>query len=250
MTPVSRQIILDTETTGLEAEQGHRIIEIGCVELVNRRYTHNNYWHYVNPEREIDEGAMQVHGIRNEFLVGKPKFHELANELWAYLKGAELIIHNAAFDVGFLDKEFGRVGFTQKIADICQVTDTVAMARKMHPGQRVSLDALRGGQLRPRPPRRPARRAPAGRRLPVDDRWPESPDAGQRRRGRRPAALPLRRAAGLAGGLAPGAAAQRRGTGGAPCPSEEDDGQGQVSVGGGAQCLNWRWPSSISKAVA
>jgi len=142
MTPVSRQIILDTETTGLEAEQGHRIIEIGCVELVNRRYTHNNYWHYVNPEREIDEGAMQVHGIRNEFLVGKPKFHELANELWAYLKGAELIIHNAAFDVGFLDKEFGRVGFTQKIADICQVTDTVAMARKMHPGQRVSLDAL------------------------------------------------------------------------------------------------------------
>jgi len=142
MTPAGRQIILDTETTGLEAEQGHRIIEIGCVELVNRRYTHNNFWHYVNPEREIDEGAMQVHGIRNEFLHGKPKFHELAKELWAYLKGAELIIHNAAFDVGFLDKEFGRLGFTQKIADICVITDTVAMARKMHPGQRVSLDAL------------------------------------------------------------------------------------------------------------
>jgi len=139
---MTRQIVLDTETTGLEADQGHRIIEIGCVELVKRRYTHNNFWHYVNPERDIDEGAMQVHGIRNEDLVTKPRFHELANELWAYLKGAELIIHNAAFDLGFLDKEFGRVGFTQKIADICTITDTVSMARKLHPGQRVSLDAL------------------------------------------------------------------------------------------------------------
>lgn len=137
-----RAVVLDTETTGLEADQGHRIIEIGCIELVNRRLTHNNFWHYVNPDREIDRGAIEVHGITNEFLGNKPRFHELARSLWDYLKGAELIIHNAAFDVGFLDKEFGRLGFTQKIADICIVTDTVAMARKLHPGQRVSLDAL------------------------------------------------------------------------------------------------------------
>lgn len=139
---MTRQIVLDTETTGLEAEQGHRIIEIGCIELVNRRYTQNNFWHYVNPEREIDAGAEAVHGISSAFLADKPRFHELAKELWEYLKGAELIIHNAAFDVGFLDKEFGRLGFTHRIADICTVTDTVAMARKLHPGQRVSLDAL------------------------------------------------------------------------------------------------------------
>lgn len=137
-----RAVVLDTETTGLEADQGHRVIEIGCIELVNRRFTHNNFWHYLNPDREIDRGAIEVHGITNEFLAAKPKFHELARELWDYLKGAELIIHNAAFDVGFLDREFGRLGFTQKITDICAVTDTVALARKLHPGQRVSLDAL------------------------------------------------------------------------------------------------------------
>ena len=139
---VKRQVILDTETTGLEASQGHRIIEVGCIELVNRRYTSNNFWRYINPEREIDRGAIEVHGITNEFLADKPKFFELAKELWEYLEGAELIIHNAAFDVGFLNAEFGRLGFTRRIEDVCEVTDTVAMARRMHPGQRVSLDAL------------------------------------------------------------------------------------------------------------
>jgi len=139
---MTRQIVLDTETTGLEVAQGNRIIEIGCIELVNRRYTQNNFWHYVNPDRESEPGALQVHGISNEFLLSKPRFSEIANELWAYLKGAELLIHNATFDVGFLDMEFGRLGFTHKIADVCTVTDTVTMARKLHPGQRVSLDAL------------------------------------------------------------------------------------------------------------
>lgn len=139
---MKRQVVLDTETTGLEAEQGHRIIEIGCVELIKRRPTGNNFWRYVNPDREIDRGAIEVHGITNEFLADKPKFHEMAQELWEYIKGAELIIHNAAFDVGFLNAEFGRLGFTLKVANICEVTDTVGMARKMHPGQRVSLDAL------------------------------------------------------------------------------------------------------------
>ena len=139
---LKRQVILDTETTGLEASQGHRIIEVGCIELVGRRYTQNNFHRYINPEREIDRGAIEVHGITNESLADKPKFFELAKELWDYLEGAELIIHNAAFDIGFLNAEFGRVGFTRRIDQVCEVTDTVAMARKMHPGQRVSLDAL------------------------------------------------------------------------------------------------------------
>lgn len=141
-TPVHRAVVLDTETTGLEAELGHRIIEIGCLELINRRPTGNNFHRYINPDREIDRGAIEVHGITNEFLADKPKFHELARELWEYLKGAELIIHNAPFDVGFLNMEFGRLGFTHRMVDICIVTDTVSMARKLHPGQRVSLDAL------------------------------------------------------------------------------------------------------------
>ncbi|HEY0914965.1 MAG TPA: DNA polymerase III subunit epsilon, partial [Solimonas sp.] len=134
---LKRQVILDTETTGLEASQGHRIIEVGCIELVGRRYTQNNFHRYINPEREIDRGAIEVHGITNESLADKPKFFELAKELWDYLEGAELIIHNAAFDVGFLNAEFSRVGFTRRIDQVCEVTDTVAMARKMHPGQRV-----------------------------------------------------------------------------------------------------------------
>ena len=139
---MKRQVILDTETTGLEASQGHRIIEVGCIELVGRRYTQNNFHRYINPEREIDRGAIEVHGITNESLADKPKFFELAKELWEYLEGAELIIHNAAFDIGFLNAEFSRVGYTRRIDEVCEVTDTVAMARKMHPGQRVSLDAL------------------------------------------------------------------------------------------------------------
>lgn len=137
-----RQIILDTETTGLEVDQGHRIIEIGCVELVNRRPTGNNLHLYLNPDREIDAGAVAVHGITNAMLADKPRFHEVAQRLRQYLTGAELIIHNAPFDVGFLNREFQRCGHDQPLAALCTVTDTVAMARKLHPGQKVNLDAL------------------------------------------------------------------------------------------------------------
>jgi DNA polymerase-3 subunit epsilon len=137
-----RQIVLDTETTGLEVEQGHRVIEIGCVELKARRPTGQNFWRYVNPDREIEAGAVAVHGITNEFLADKPRFHELAQELFSYLDGAELIIHNASFDVGFLNREFSRCGIDTPLDQVCTITDTVAMARKLHPGQKVNLDAL------------------------------------------------------------------------------------------------------------
>ncbi|MBR9814405.1 DNA polymerase III subunit epsilon [bacterium] len=142
-----RQIVLDTETTGLEPSQGHRIIEIGCLELKSRRPTQNNFWHYLNPDREIDAGAIEVHGITNEFLADKQRFADIADQLLEYLRGAELVIHNAAFDVGFLDAEYARLGKATgnsypRLAEICEITDTVAMARKKHPGQRVSLDAL------------------------------------------------------------------------------------------------------------
>ncbi|MCG6870810.1 MAG: DNA polymerase III subunit epsilon [Gammaproteobacteria bacterium] len=139
-----RQIVLDTETTGLEPEQGHRIIEIGCVELLNRKPTGNTYHQYLNPQREIDEGALEVHGITVEFLKDKPGFADIAADLMAYLSGAELVIHNAPFDVGFLDHELARLeesGAT-RIADHCRVVDTLVMAREMHPGQNNSLDAL------------------------------------------------------------------------------------------------------------
>ncbi|TAM11384.1 MAG: DNA polymerase III subunit epsilon [Nevskiaceae bacterium] len=138
----ARQVVLDTETTGLEVEQGHRVIEIGCVELRDRRLTGNNFHRYVNPERAVDEQAAAIHGLTAERLAREPVFAVLADDLWEYLQGAELIIHNAAFDVGFLDAEFARAGRTQKLAEACTVTDTVAMARKLHPGQRVNLDAL------------------------------------------------------------------------------------------------------------
>lgn len=138
-----RQIILDTETTGLETANGHRIIEIGCVEMVNRRLTRNNYHQYLQPDREIDEGAIEVHGITPEFLADKPRFADVADDLLAYLKDAELIIHNAPFDVGFLNYEFRMVyGNSFELTDSCEVLDTLAMARKMHPGVRNSLDAL------------------------------------------------------------------------------------------------------------
>ena len=140
---MSRQIVLDTETTGLEPSQGHRIIEIGCVELVNRRLTGNNYHQYIQPDREIDEGALQVHGISNEFLANKPRFEDIVDDLMNYLKGAELVIHNAPFDVGFLDHELKRLNDGRgTIDDHCSVTDTLVMARKMHPGQKNNLDAL------------------------------------------------------------------------------------------------------------
>ncbi|MES2999106.1 MAG: DNA polymerase III subunit epsilon [Pseudomonadota bacterium] len=137
-----RQIVLDTETTGLSAESGDRIIEIGCVELVGRKLTGNNKHFYLNPERDSHEDALKVHGISNEFLRDKPKFAAVADELMEYVRGAEIIIHNAAFDVAFLNKELeliGRAGFKT----VCgQVTDTLAMAKEMYPGKRNSLDAL------------------------------------------------------------------------------------------------------------
>lgn len=138
-----RQIVLDTETTGLEHRQGHRIIEIGCVELVNRKLTGNNYHEYLNPQRDIDIGAIEVHGITNEFLSDKPLFEDTYKDLLEYLAGAELIIHNAPFDVGFLDAELSRVdAATPQITDICTVHDTLVQARKMFPGQRNDLDSL------------------------------------------------------------------------------------------------------------
>ena len=138
-----RQIVLDTETTGLEHRQGHRIIEIGCVELINRKLTGNNFHQYVNPDREIDQGAMEVHGITNEFLAEKPFFSDISQSMMEYLSGAELIIHNAAFDVGFLDAELERLDpSAAKIAAVCGVHDTLLQARKMFPGQRNDLDSL------------------------------------------------------------------------------------------------------------
>ena len=139
-----RQIVLDTETTGLEPEQGHRIIEIGCVEMLERRPTGNNFHVYLQPDREIDAAAVEVHGITNEFLADKPRFADIADDLMAYLKGAELIIHNAPFDVGFLDAELARLERFGPIRDYSGVLDTLVMARKKHPGQQNSLDALCG----------------------------------------------------------------------------------------------------------
>lgn len=137
-----RQIVLDTETTGLSAHDGDRILEIGCVELVNRKLTGNNLHHYINPERDSHEEALKVHGITNEFLADKPKFAHIADELLAYLKDAELIIHNAPFDVGFLDKEFERLGWPPLRQHVAGVIDTLAMAKDQYPGKRNSLDAL------------------------------------------------------------------------------------------------------------
>jgi len=138
-----RQIILDTETTGLEPKQGHRIIEVGCVELINRRLTGNNFHYYLNPQREIDEGAVEVHGLTSEFLADKPLYEDIADELYNYLKGAEIVIHNAAFDVGFINHEYRLMGFEQPdMKAWCEITDTLHMARKKFPGQRNSLDAL------------------------------------------------------------------------------------------------------------
>ena len=138
-----RQIVLDTETTGLEPELNHRVIEIGCVELVNRRATGRTFHRYLNPEREIDDGALAVHGISRTELDGQPRFADIADELLGFLAGAELVIHNAAFDVAFLDAELARMpGERRQMSAICQVLDTLALAREMHPGQRNTLDAL------------------------------------------------------------------------------------------------------------
>ncbi len=140
---MTRQIVLDTETTGLEPKEGHRIIEIGCVEMVNRRLTDQFWHHYLNPDREIDAGAFEVHGISNEFVQDKPRFGELAQDFIDYIRGAELIIHNAAFDVGFLNHELSMLdGDWPQIGEICTVTDSLLMARQKHPGQKNNLDAL------------------------------------------------------------------------------------------------------------
>jgi DNA polymerase-3 subunit epsilon len=139
----TRYLVLDTETTGLEPRQGHKIIEIGCVELIERRLTGQNYQQFLNPERDIDEGALEVHGISRSDLEGKPTFAQIANDFLDYIRGATLIIHNAAFDVGFLNNELGLLDRgLGSIADYCSVVDTLLMAREMHPGQRNSLDAL------------------------------------------------------------------------------------------------------------
>ena len=138
-----RQIVLDTETTGLEPEDGHRIIEIGCVELVNRRPTAQTFHCYLNPDREIDRAAEDVHGLSTAFLAGKPRFTEIVADLLEFVRGAELIIHNAAFDLAFLDAELARLEPPGPLLrDLCRVRDTLMMARQLHPGQRQSLDAL------------------------------------------------------------------------------------------------------------
>ncbi len=137
----ARRIVLDTETTGLEPSLGHRVIEIACVELAGRRPSGRHFHRYLNPGREIDIGAIQVHGLTNDFLADKPRFPDIADELLEFVEGAELLIHNAPFDVGFLDAELALAG-KPGIRTICEVTDTLALAREMHPGKRNSLDAL------------------------------------------------------------------------------------------------------------
>ncbi|HEY8025873.1 MAG TPA: DNA polymerase III subunit epsilon [Burkholderiaceae bacterium] len=137
-----RQIVLDTETTGLNPRSGDRVIEVGCVELINRRLTGNNFHSYINPERDSEEGALAVHGLTTEFLSDKPKFAEIADELCAYLQGAEIVIHNAPFDIGFLDAEFERLNLPRFEKQVGNVIDSLVKAKQMHPGKRNSLDAL------------------------------------------------------------------------------------------------------------
>ncbi len=138
-----RQIVLDTETTGLEPSQGHRIIEIGCVEIINRRLTDNFYHQFIQPDRHIDEGAFEVHGISNEFLADKPRFADIVEDFMRFVNGAELIIHNAPFDVGFINHELNMIGPDWgQLVDHCTITDTLVMARQKHPGQKNNLDAL------------------------------------------------------------------------------------------------------------
>ena len=139
-----RQIVLDTETTGIDPKEGHRIIEIGCVEVVNRRLTGNHFHVYINPGRHIEQEAIEVHGITNEFLADKPTFSQVAQEFVSFIKGAQLVIHNAPFDVGFMDHEFGMEASTKGVItnQICDVLDTLTLARQMHPGQKNNLEAL------------------------------------------------------------------------------------------------------------
>ena len=137
-----RQIVLDTETTGLSAENGDRIIEIGCVELLGRKITGNHFHHYLNPQRDSHEDALKVHGISNEFLRDKPEFEVIASDFLSFISGAEIIIHNASFDIGFLNKELERLNLGRLTDHVAGVTDTLSMAKEMFPGKRNSLDAL------------------------------------------------------------------------------------------------------------
>lgn len=138
-----RQIFLDTETTGLEIRDGHRIIEIGCVEMIGRKLTNNNYHQYIQPDRESDEGALAVHGITTEFLADKPRFGDIVQDFLDYVNGAELIIHNAPFDIGFLNYELSLLAEKGRpLENYCEISDSLVLARQMHPGQRNSLDAL------------------------------------------------------------------------------------------------------------
>ncbi|WP_339937421.1 DNA polymerase III subunit epsilon [Undibacterium luofuense] len=137
-----RQVVLDTETTGINPKDGNRIIEIGCVELIDRKLTGNNYHQYINPERDSEEGALQVHGLTTEFLSDKPKFAEISDEFIEYIRGAEVVIHNAPFDLGFLNAEFSRLNLGCFDDYVSGVTDTLVQAKELHPGKRNSLDAL------------------------------------------------------------------------------------------------------------
>ncbi|MDF1757871.1 MAG: DNA polymerase III subunit epsilon [Legionellaceae bacterium] len=137
-----RQVVLDTETTGLDPKSGHRVIEIGCVELIDRKFTGNHYHIYINPEREVDDGAFKVHGISNLFLQDKPVFKDIFDDFMHFVDGSELIIHNAPFDVGFLNSEFKHIKYSKKLEDHCSILDSLVYARKKHAGQRNTLDAL------------------------------------------------------------------------------------------------------------
>jgi len=138
-----RQVVLDTETTGLEIEEGHRILEVGCVEIVGRRLTRRHYHQYVNPQRDIDDGALEVHGITREFLDDKPRFNEIWDSFLEFVDGSELIIHNAAFDLAFINYEMKMLSADLgKLTDYCTVVDSLELARNKHPGQKNSLDAL------------------------------------------------------------------------------------------------------------
>lgn len=140
----NRQIVLDTETTGIDPRAGHRVIEIGCVELINRKLTGNHFHVYINPQRHVEQEAIDVHGITNEFLADKPTYQHVHQDFVDFIKGAELVIHNAPFDVGFMNHEFAMLNPVNPVVteNICSVLDTLALAKKMHPGQKNNLDAL------------------------------------------------------------------------------------------------------------
>ncbi len=139
---MNRKIILDTETTGLDFTRNHRVIEIGCIEIIDRKYTGKIFHCYLNPLREIDQGAISIHGITNEFLKDKPLFCNIKDDLLAFISGSELIIHNASFDVGFIENEFSKSKHKINLNNICKIFDTLVYAKKLHPGQKNNLDAL------------------------------------------------------------------------------------------------------------